>query len=225
MKRIICAFLITTTLLSFTACSSNYINNTEAGEQISSASTAEKTENRVYVEAVAGKTFAELMDMGYSYGGYGRDADNSYHFTVIKREADAVITDTVNKLEGKTIKDLYNNNLAVACFSDIDEECIFTTTIGDVVFSFEIYGSLDIIKKYNKDNDYIEVEKINKLHNKPIKDVKFKEIMYTVNFDDSFDVTKFETGDDFVLDVSAEKLKDCVVEEVYYNNIPENFLN
>lgn len=136
MKRIICAFLITTTLLSFTACSSNDINNTEAGEQISSAFTVEKTENRVYVEVVAGKTFAELMDMGYSYGGYGRDADDSYYFTVIKREADAVITDTVNKLEGKTINDLYNNNLAVACFSDTDEECIFTTTIGDVVFSF-----------------------------------------------------------------------------------------
>jgi hypothetical protein len=94
-----------------------------------------------------------------------------------------------------------------------------------VVFSFEIYGSLDIIKKYNKDNDYIEVEKIKKLHNKPIKDVKFKEIMYTVKLDDSFDVTKFKNGNDFVLDVSEEKLKDCVVKEVYYSNIPENFLN
>lgn len=174
---------------------------------------------------MAGKAFAELTDKGYKYAGYERDADNNYSITVVKSDADAVITDTVKKLEGKTIKDLYNNNLAVACFSDIDEECIFTTTIGDVVFSFEIYGSLDIIKKYNKDNDYIEVEKINKLHNKPIKDVKFKEIMCTVKLDDSFDVTKFKNGNDFVLDVSEEKLKDCVVKEVYYSNIPENFLN
>lgn len=230
MKKIICAFLITTTLLSFTACTGNSSNNTEAttAGQNSSASEnikAEETENRVYVDDVAGKAFAELTDKGYKYAGYERDANNNYSITVVKSDADAVITDTVKKLEGKTIKDLYDNDLYVGCFDITDKDCTFSTTIGTVVFEFEIDGALDIVKKYNADDDYFEVEEVKELHKMPISNVEFKEIMYTVNFDDSFDVTKFETGDDFVLDVSAEKLKDCVVEEVYYNNIPENFLD
>lgn len=172
MKKIICAFLITTTLLSFTACTGNSSNNTEAttAGQNSSVSEAtepeeaEEIENRVYVDDVAGKTFAELTDKGYKYAGYERDADNNYYITVVKNNADDIITNTVSKLEGKTIKDLYDNDLYVGCFDITDEDCTFSTTIGNVAFEFEIDGALDIVKKYNADNDYFEVEEVKELH-------------------------------------------------------------
>jgi hypothetical protein len=207
MKKIICALLITTSLLSFTACSGGY-----------------EAEDHTYVEGVAGKTFAELVDGGFEYVGYQRDAEKNYTITVVKNDEDELITNTVNKLEGKTIKDLYKNDLYVLPLEITDEECIFRTTIGTLSFNFEIDGSLDVLKKYNiEDNDF-EVEEIKELHNKPISNFEYVETMYEVSFDDSFDITKFETENDFVLEVSEEKLKDCVVKEVYYNNIAENFV-
>lgn len=174
MKKIICALLITTSLLSFTACSGGY-----------------EGEDHTYVEGVAGKTFAELVDDGFEYAGYQRDAEKNYTITVVKNDEDELITNTVNKLEGKTIKDLYKNDLYVLPLEITDEECIFRTTIGTLSFNFEIDGALDIIKKNNiEDNDF-EVEEIKELHNKPISNFEYVETMYEVSFDDSFDVSKY----------------------------------
>ena len=209
MKKTICALLITTTLLSFTACSGNDSDNNE---------------NRVYVEGVAGKTFAELIDSGFKYAGYQCDAEKNYTITVVKNDEDELITNTVNKLEGKTIKDLYDNDLYVLCLDVTDEECTFRTTIGTLSFDFEIDGALDIINKYNVDYNDFEVKEIKELHNKPISNFEYVETMYEVSFDDSFDVSDYQTDDDFVLEISEEKIKDCVIKKVYYDNIPKNFL-
>ncbi len=261
IKKIMCAFLITTTMLSFAACADDS-NSTEdekeetkVTENVTKDETDEETEdsveetedstdttleltaddlsilfnngedteNRVNVQDMTGKTFAELLDSGYDYMGYAGWGDE-YTFLVTTENVDATAKDVVKKLEGKTVKELTDKDLSIGYYSFGDSDYTYTTKIGDVEFSFDIEGASEIVDKYNDEDPFADVEDMEELYDKKISNVEFVSITYTLKFDDSFDVDNFKNGDDFELDNPEEQLKDCVVAEIYYNSIPADFL-
>ena len=258
-KKIICAFLITTTMLSFAACAGDEGNNEEATEatvvtekateEVTEETTEDSTglnfdsseeelaeflknleietkddeETSVYAEDMVGKTFAELLDNGYEYIGYSGWGED-YSFLVTMDIANDEATDIVKKLEGKTVKDLVDEDLDIG-YMGMNGQYIFSTTIGDMEFQFDIDGAADIVKKYKEEDSFADIEDMTELYDIPLSNVEFSKTTYTLKFDDSFDASKFKDGDDFKLDDPEEQLKDCVVKELYCKSIPEGLFD
>ena len=259
-KKIICAFLITTTMLSFAACSGDEGNsNEEATEAIVAtektteeeteestedstglgsdfteedlaeflknleAETKKEEENLVYTEDMVGKTFAELLDNGYEYIGYSGMGEE-YSFLVTTDTANDEATAIVEKLDGKTVKDLVDEDLSIG-YIGMGGQYIFSTTIGDMEFSFDIDGAADIVERYKEEDSFADIEDMTELYDIQISNVEFTKTTYTLKFDDSFDASQFKKGDNFKLDDPEEQLKDFVVKELYCKPTPEGLFD
>lgn len=260
-KKIICAFLITATMLSFAACGNDSKGNeeekkeevkvsekatdeeakeeeTEADEKTEDSTDIaldfsaedfenmitieENTEDRVYVEDMKGKTFAEVLDAGYDYMGYGGWGDE-YTFMLTSENIDPEIENTLKKLEGKTVKELADKDISIGYYAFGDSDYTYTARIGGVDVEFDIEGSSEIVKKNKEEDSFADIEDMEELYDIKISNVEISNVSYTLKFDDSFDASKFKNGDDFELENPEEQLKDFVVEEFYYDSIPADF--
>ncbi|MEE1077278.1 MAG: hypothetical protein UHY68_08490 [Acutalibacteraceae bacterium] len=245
IKKIICAFLITTTMLSFTACASivnsiNTVTKEETENSNDSSSDSEESglvdflkdletkddnedteENFVYVEGMVGKTFAELLDSGYTYVGYVSSGDEC-SFNVSSNSVNDENKNIAQKLEGKTVKQMIDNGLDIDYWG-LNGRYTFSTTVGDMEFKFDIDDAIDIVSKYKQEDSFADLKDMTEIYNMKLSNVEIEKTKYTVKLDDSFDASKFKNGNMF--EINKEEIKDCGIKEIYYKSAPKDLFN
>lgn len=271
-KKIICAFLVTTTMLSFVACSNNKnTDDTKAADEITEPATEQKIESvteqktepatqpiknsYVYLEDMVGESFATLFDEGYVYINYQKKEDTQeYLFDLKIDNADSDTMKLIKKLDGKTVKELYDKGISIGYFLNEDKKYTFFTLLGSVQVNFKIDGAADIIKKYDKANS-TEIGKMKELQSLKLSEVVLDGITYTVKVNETVDkavladVDKAIYGDiieatepteptepvmptdpsDPTQPTEPQKTPEMIlagytVAEFYYTPIPENYL-
>lgn len=234
IKKIICAFLITTTMLSTTACvgiGSNVIEKItqanegteDSGDSLKSMETQDNEENIIYAEDMVGKTFKELLDSGYTYIGFTSTGDEC-SFWVTTDSVNDENTNVAQKLEGKTVKNLIDNGLSVEYFG-LNGPYTFSTKIGDMNFKYDIDGAIEIVSKHKQEDVFADIEDITEIHDMQLSNVEIENTRYTIKFDDSFDASQYKNGNLIEIGNPREQLKDCVIKEIYYQAAPKDLFN
>lgn len=242
IKKIICAFLVTTTMLSFAACAGSgelikAIEGTEASSDASSDSKetglfdflknsetedGEATEeNFVYVEDMVGKTFAELLDSGYTYVGYVSSGDEC-SFNVSSNSVNDENKNIAQKLEGKTVKQMFDNGLDIDYWG-LNGRYTFSTTVGNMEFKFDIDEAIGIVSKYKQEDHFADLKDMTEIYDMKLSNVEIEKTKYTVKLDDSFDASKFKNGN--IFEINKEDIKDCGIKEIYYKSAPKDLFN
>ncbi len=206
VKKIICAFLVTTAMLSFVACADNKNENTDqtkATENITEQVTEPETEpiteaetepateeikdEYIYVEDMVGKTFLEVFDEGYVYINYQNLEDKKECLFDVKMDnADSDTMKLIKKLDVKTVKELYDNGISIGYFLNEAEEYTFFTMLGSVQVNFKIEGGIDVIEKY-KNADNTEIGDMKELQGLKLSEVELDGITYTVKVNEPVD--------------------------------------
>ena len=269
VKKIICAFLVTTAMLSFVACNNNKNTDaTKATEEITEKSTEPEKETEpatelateptteevndkyVYLEDMVGKSFLELFDEGYVYINYQKLEDEKECLFDVKMDnADSDTMKLIKRLDGKTVKELYDNNITIGYFSNESDEYTFFAMLGSVQVNFKIEGATAVIKKYDNTKN-TEIGNMKELQSLTLSEVELDGITYTVKVNEPVDkavladLDKIIYGDvtedatepvepteapDPTLPTEPEKtidtvLKDYTVAEFYYTPIAEDYL-
>ncbi|MEE0059600.1 MAG: hypothetical protein UE295_02100 [Acutalibacteraceae bacterium] len=231
IKKIICAFLLTTTMLSLTACVANGSDVVEkitqkieeSGDSLKSMEAEENQEDIIYAEDMVGKTFKEVLDSGYTYIGFTSTGDEC-SFWVTSDSVNDENTNIAQMLEGKTVKDLIDKGLSVDYFG-LNGPYTFSTKIGDMSFKYDVDGAIEIVSKLKQEDPFVDIEEITEIHDMKLSNVEIRETRYTIKFDESFDASQYRDGNMIAIGNPREELKDCVIKEMYYSTVSEKLFN
>ncbi|MEE0266187.1 MAG: hypothetical protein UD936_11225 [Acutalibacteraceae bacterium] len=221
LKKIICAILAATAMLSFVACSNNKNadetkSNAEPTETVTEKVTQPVTEaqtepateeiknNYVYFEDMVGTSLPDLIEEGYVYINYSKMDDSKECLFDFKMDnADSDTMKLIGKLEGKTVKELNDHNISIGYYLNEDKEYAFFTVIGSVQANFKIEGAAEVLKKQDKSAN-TELSKIKELQNLKLSEVELDGVTYTIKVNEPVNKTVLDDLDSIMYGDATE---------------------
>lgn len=218
---------------------------TEPSTEAETEPATEEPENEyIYLEDMVGVSLPDVFEEGYQYlSYYNMDDEKEYFFDVKMDNADSDTMKLIKKLDGKTVKELFDNDISIGYFLNDNDEYTFFTLLGTVQVNFQIEGGSAIIKKYESSDNSTVIEDMKEIHALKLSEVELDGITYTLKVNEPVkeevltdldsvifvDETEPTEAPDPTLPTEPEKtpstiLKDYTVAEFYYTPIPEDYI-
>ncbi len=175
----------------------------------------QETVQETYVlNEMAGKTLAELEDIGFEVSGFWRISDILFVYAKHDDYTDKNLDAFVKSLEGKTVSDMVEEYDFLISYSSLDGIYTLYSTLDFMDLYFDLEHGQETLTKH-KDDFFFAPEEAPELQNDVLENIRYSNVTFKIELDDASRAKLFavDTLSESYIESIADEL---VASKVYY---------
>ena len=175
----------------------------------------QETVQETYVlNEMAGKTLAELEDIGFEVSGFWRISDILFVYAKHDDYTDKNLDAFVKSLEGKTVSDMVEEYDFLISYSSLDGIYTLYSTLDFMDLYFDLEHGQETLTKH-KDDFFFAPEEAPELQNDVLENIRYSNVTFKIELDDASRAKLFAV--DSLSESYIESIADeLVASKVYY---------